>query len=235
VLTMLRQAILPVALTTITLPLVKAVDSFTAIRLIGGGVNEATAKFGLYGGVAEPIVALPVSVCFAIAVSGLPFIAKGSARSEKKVVVYTLILSVFGAAAVFIFAPVAIKLLYPRLTGEDASAAVRLIRILTPSVVGLSVVQTLSTVFIAKNRSFVAPLALIAGAAVKVAVTFAVVPVPEIGVYGYAISDIFCYFVALIVFLLYSIKEKNLRSDKENATVRRWTWGKKRRSFGKRV
>ena len=217
---LLISTVLPITLCSITLPVSKAVDSFTAVKLIGGGAAEATANYGLYSGVVESIVALPVAVCYSLAVSGLPMVAGTKTVGEKskhteKMLIYTLVSSAAFSVGVFLSARLAIGFLYPRLSAEQTDTAVNLLKISAPSVIGLSVVQTFSATFIGKGRLHVAPLSLSFGVIVKIVVSFIIVPMDGVGVYGYAISDIFCYFVATGVFLLYSIRDRKTYQRKE--------------------
>ena len=238
---LIMTTVLPITVCSIMLPVSKAVDSFTAVRLLGGGA-AATANYGLYSGVVESIVALPVAVCYSLAVSGLPLIAKstgGGDKSERttKMLLYTLIAGAAFAVGTFLLARFAINFLYPRLSKTQSDTAVTLLRISALSVVGLSLVQSFSAAFIGKGRPFVPPLSLAAGVTVKIILTFIIVPMDGVGVYGYAISDIFCYFVATCVFLLYSIRERNIDKKEEttNAVIDSGTWRKKRRSFRQRL
>ena len=239
---LLITTVLPITLCSIMLPVSKAVDSFTAVRLIGGGAAEATANYGLYSGVVESIVALPVAVCYSLAVSGLPLIAKSKVSGNqgdhtKKILLYTLISGAAFAVFTFLFARFAISFLYPRLSAEHTDTAVTLLRISALSVLGLSLVQSFSAIFIGKGKMRVAPSALFVGVFIKIIITFAIVPMEGVGVYGYAISDIFCYFVATGVFLLYSIRERKTykKDETANAVIDSGAWRKKRRSFRQRL
>ena len=232
----LLLTVLPVTLTAIALPVSKAVDSFTAVRLIGGAASDATAAYGLYSGVVESVVALPVAVCYSLAVSGIPLIAKhkkdGSQDEQtNRILLYTVIFGLLSTAMVYFAAPLIIKTLYPRLSDNQSVTAVRLLKISAPSVIWLSLVQSFSAVFIGKGKMHVAPVGLFAGVISKIIATLILVPISGVGVYGYAISDIFCYFVATAVFLLYSIRDKKSygKEQNANATVDRRTWSKKRR------
>ena len=209
--------ILPIILSSATLPAARLIDSFTFVRLLKSA--DATAKFGIFCGVVESVVGLPIALCHSLAVGGLPLVAKGT--KPDKMISYTLIFSVLLAAATFAFADLVVSLLFPALGSENKLLAVRLIRVSSPSVVGLSLVQTFSAVFIGKGKQGVPPRALIIGVAVKITTTFLLVPNEKTGVYGYAISDIFCYFVAMIVFLLYIIFKEKKEGEGSPAAVGR--------------
>ena len=226
--------VLPITFCAIMLPLSKAADSFTAIRLIGGDAANATKDYGVYSGVVESVVALPVAVCYSLAVSGLPLIAgKKSGKSfteVRKIILYTLLLGAVFAVGVFFFSGLIIRILYPNLYADSTVKAIGLLKISSLSVVGLSLVQSFTAALIGMGKTYVAPLGVLLGVAVKLALVFLLVPTAGVGVYGYAISDIFCYFVAVAVFLLYIIMCKKTvnKEETENATDRNRAWRKKR-------
>jgi len=226
----------PITLTTLAIPLSRAVDSFTAIRLIGGDASVATASFGLFSGVVESISSLPVAVCYSLAVSGLPLVAKGEGNAAKQVLIYTLALSTVFAAGTYILSRPIITFLYPRLSAEQTDLCVSMLKISALSVVGAALVQSFTAIFIGKGKTYVAALNMFAGVGAKAAAVFLLVPRVSVGVYGYGISDIICYFVATICFLLYSIKEQTFISRKRtNGADDSGPWRGKRRSFRKGV
>ena len=205
----LIKTIFPIMLCSIMLPLTKSVDSFLVVNLLQDDFTVATAKFGLYSGVVESITALPVAVCYSVAVSGLPIIAKGDKGNAKKVLLYTAVMSVVFAIFVYFAAGLAINILYPKLTAEFKLLSTNLLKISSLSVIFLSLVQAFSAVMIGLNKLYVPSFALFFGLITKTIFTLVLVPNVKIGVYGSAISDIFCYFVATIVFLLYYIVYTN--------------------------
>lgn len=232
--------VFPIVLSTITLPFSKAVDSFTVVNLLKFDASVSTKLYGLYSGVVESIVAMPVAVCYSLAVSGLPLIAKsvaekGSTNDGKRMIAYTLYLSAAFAVAVFLASGLIIKTLYPNLGDEYTETAIRLLQISSASVVGLSLVQSYSAYFIGKGKLYVPFLSMIVGVACKLLLAINIVPLDGVGVFGYAFSDIICYFVATICFLLYSIRDKNKAIGEKNEIVLNRSWRQKRGYIGKRV
>ena len=233
------KAVAPITLSATAIPLSRAADGFFLVGLAGGGA-AATATLGIYGGVVEAIIALPVSVCYAISVSGIPLIAgakKNAAENSTKVIVYTLVLSFVFALGLFLFSGRIVGVMYPRLSENESALATGLMKVSSASVVGLSVVQAFSAVAIAKGKPLVSPICLGTGVAAKMVSAAILVQKAEIGVYGCAFSDIICYFVATICFLLYIIRGRKI-SCKDNigdATDGYRAWRGKRRRFGQRA
>lgn len=201
----LIKTIFPIMLCSFMLPLTKTVDSFLVINLLKEGYETATAKFGLYSGVVESIVALPIAVCYSLAVSGLPLIAKGERGNDKKVLLYTLAMSAVFAVGLVFTANAAIEILYPNLNEEYKILSKNMLKISSLTVILLSMVQAFTSVLIGLNKLYAPSVSLFLGLAVKTILTVILVPIEEIGIYGMVISDIFCYFVATAVNLLYYI------------------------------
>lgn len=233
------KAVAPITLSAIAIPLSRAADGFFLVNLAGGGA-EATATLGIYGGVVEAIIALPVSVCYALSVSGIPLIAgakKNAADNSAKVIIYTLIFSSVFALGLFLFSERIVGVMYPRLSREERALAAGLMKVSSASVVGLSVVQAFAAVEVAKGRLFVSPICLGVGVTAKMVAAAILVQKAEIGVYGCAFSDIICYFVATICFLLYIIRDKKIscKDDTDDAIDGYRAWRGKRRRFGQRA
>ena len=235
------STVFPIVLSSVMIPLSRAVDSFTAIRLLDIDVRAATYDYGIFSGVVEPVISLPVAVCYSFAVSGLPLIAAKSdiaskEAAQKKVIIYTFGLSAAFSVLIYLFADLIVGILYGGLGGYGSGLAVKLLKLSCPSVVGLSLVQSFTATLIGKGKLYMPSVGLIIGVLVKTAATFLLVPLPGIGVYGYAFSDIFCYFVATIVFLLYTvINKRKTEGGAENGLDGHRAWCKQRGYFGKRA
>lgn len=215
----LFRSVLPVAVAAGVLPLSNMIDSIVIVRSIGRYAGNATALYGVFSGGANTLVNLPVSVCYGLAAAVIPVIsalyAKGEhAAAEGKIcfaLKCTFFISLPAAAFLFAFPDQIAALLFRSVTGEEGVWLVRLVRIMSFGAVLLSSVQTLSACLTGSGRAKVAALSMTAAVAVKIAAEVILVRIPEISVSGAAIAAICCYFVALTVNLLYSIKDrKNL-------------------------
>lgn len=208
------RVVFPITLTSVMLPLVRAADSFLVVNLITKYSSDAVGLYGLYTGVVESIVGVPVSVCYGIAVSGLPRLSRDKrGDGAAKILSYTIILGAAAAVATFIFAPLAIKILYGRLTGVEQSIANKLLKISSLSVFLLPLVQSTSLVLIGKDKLYHPSLSLLIGLGAKIMLTFLLVKNPLISINGAAFSDIGCYLVATFFNLLYIIKEDYLKKS----------------------
>lgn len=212
----LLRFILPVAVAAGVLPLSNILDSVIIVNLISRYSENATALYGVFTGGANTLVNLPVSVCYGLAAAVIPLISslyeRGEyAEAEKKIcfaLKCTFFISLPAAAFLFAFPSQTAALLFRSVAGEERVWLVRLIRTMSVGAVLLSAVQTLSACLTGRGKPKVAAASMTAGVAVKLAVEFLLVRNPEISISGAAIASICCYFVALSVNLLYSIRDK---------------------------
>ena len=213
------KTVFPIALSSILIPLARTVDSFLVINLLPLETEIATAQYGIYSGGVESLIGVPVAVCYGLAVSGIPQIAKNKSnhKLKAKLILYTLLLSALSMLAVFFFSKTAVNILYSKLNEKESALMVNLLKISSIQIVLLSILQTLNSILVSVGAQFVPPLSLGAGVAVKILTVILLVPKLSFGIYGLAISDITCFLVATIFNLLYIIKVRNFVSYKKIA------------------
>ena len=201
--------VFPITLTSVMIPLSRLFDGFFVINLLPFDTSEATALFGLYGGAAESVVSMPVALCYAIAVAAIPEIAKDKSNIQKKVkpLFHTLVISVIIALLTGLFAGIIVNVLYGGLAENAKNTLTALIGISSAQIIGLSVVQTTGAILVATGRTYLPVVSLAAGISVKVFLTLTLVP-SGYGIYGCALADVFCYFIAASLnYLAIAVKE----------------------------
>lgn len=194
----------PIAFAGILLPLSKVADSFIIINVISAYDLDATALFGLFSGVAVTVVGLPVAVCYGFAAAAVPAVSSegDSGKNAAKSIVFTFIISTVCAVGCFLFAPFIINILYGYLSAENKIASIRLLKISSPCIVLLSVLQTVNAVFIGKGRPKTPLIGLAFGVVFKLVLEILLVSDPEINIYGAAYGAIACYFCAVLINLI---------------------------------
>ncbi len=224
----LLRFVLPVALSAGILPLSHILDSVVIVRMLSGYAEGATALYGIFAGGASAVANLPVSVCYGLAAAVIPHVAalyaKGrTGEAEEKILFAlrcTFFLSLPAAAFLFAFPAQISALLFPSLTGEQAAWTARLLRILSVGVIFLSGVQTLAACLTGRGKPQIAAFAMAGGVAVKLALELLLLREAKISLSGAAIAATACYFVALLVDLLYSIRDGKNLSRAASAFVR---------------
>ena len=215
----LLRVTLPVAVAAGALPLSNILESVLILRFVGRYAANATALYGLYAGGAAALMNLPVSVCYGIAAAIVPAVsamqAAGKAQeAERRALLAakcTLFIALPSSAFLFAFAGKVTAFVYPAVTGEEGEVLASLVRAMAFSAALLSLVQTFSAVLTGRGKPKVAALSMTGACVLRLAAEAVLLRYPQISVLGAAYASMGCYFVALLVNLLYSIKESKNR------------------------
>ena len=208
---------LPVMAAASLLPLSQTVDSIVIVRLLSGYTARAVSLYGLFSGGAIALVSLPATVCYGFAAATVPAVSSAMARGDEQGAVkraffaltLTLALAVPCAMGLFFLAKPIVALLYSSLSAEDTALLIRLVRLSSVSAVTLAGVDTLAACLTGMGRAKRAAVAMLIAVAVKFALQFALVSVPEIGIAGAAIASNICYLIAFFLDFMYTVKKKN--------------------------
>ena len=207
---------MPITLIGIMIPLSQVIDSFLIVNILSGYRQDATALYGLLSGVASTVVGLPVSICYGISAVTIPAVSSVQTETEKNVnalrtLFLTLCVSLASAVFIACFAPFIINLLFRSLVVQEKIIAVKLLRLSSPCVVFLSLLQTSNAVLIGKGKFYKPVISLAIGVVVKVISNVTLLKITELNIYGGALSVIACYFVATLLnfIMIFSFKVKN--------------------------
>lgn len=215
------KTVIPMAVVTLTIPLIRTIDSFLILNIVGRYTTEATKLYGLYSGAVESIIGVPVSVCHALSVTSIPIISSLKSKGENytaktyQAVLITFIVATLTATLTFMLSPLAVRILYPSLTENEALITVKMLKLSSLSIVGLSVMQTLNACINAVGKFKITILSGGLSAVLKIAFSIFFLKNPSINVFGAILSDIICYFVACFInlsYIIYSNKKSNQKS-----------------------
>lgn len=220
---------LPVTVLTLILPLSNFLESVCIVRFLGGGVKE----YGLYSGAATAVVHLPVSVCYGFAAVAVPLLAKDACKreqvnnreKERTLLFLTAGFAVAGAILTAVFAPFITRLFFSGFSAEDAKETAFLIRGLSPSIIGLAVLQTQNASFIAKSKTKIAIFGTLTGSLVKIGLTAGLL-LAGYGIWGAVFATNLAYLLAIAVNFLYS------KYDERKTLKNRKNRNRKQRAFG---
>lgn len=200
----LIKTALPITFLGLMLPLSNVADTFVLVNIMKGYTNSATSLFGLLSGVAMTLVGLPVAVCHGFSVVAVPAVSGAVSVGEQnknaqKTLLFTLAFSLPCSVVLYIVAPFAVRLLFGGLSAAERSVAVGLIRLLSPAVVFLSILQTENAILIGMKKINISVASMLVGILVKLALQFILVSRPDFNVFGGAVAIIACYFFADLI------------------------------------
>jgi len=185
---------IPISLAAVIMPLMTFIDSIVVpLRLgaLGLRPERVTALYGQLAGMAMPVVNLPTVLTSALGLSLVPAVSQAYARRDAARVRaeaaegarMALLLTVPAVVGLCVLATPAMKLLY------DVPEAGRILAAVAPGLLFLALQQTTSGVLQGLGRTDLPVRHLLAGAAAKTLVTYALTGLPEFGVTGAALGS----------------------------------------------
>ncbi|MBQ3235822.1 MAG: polysaccharide biosynthesis protein [Clostridia bacterium] len=205
------KTVIPMMAVTLIIPIVRTVDSFLIINLLKTYLSNATELYGLLTGAVESLISMPISVCYALAITSIPVISrlkkKGGDYLSKcyNSILLTFLLSMAFGAIVYLFSPFAVDVLYGGLSEQNKWAIVDMLKVSSISVVTLSLMQTTVACVNSLGKFKVTVTSGVIAGAIKIVLSVILLKNPKINIFGAIYSDIFCYFVASFLNLSYII------------------------------
>lgn len=198
---------IPITIGASIIPLFGTIDVAIVMRRlqsIGYTEIEASGLYGQLTGMAQTLINFPQVFSVAIAASLVPAIstafAKRDYREIKKTatsgVRVTLLIGLPAGVGLFILATPIIKLLYFGNPLEVQESAGQILKVLSFSVIFLTLVQSLTAILQGIGKPFIPVRNLFVGVLVKVVVVYILTGIPAINIKGAAISTIIAYIIA---------------------------------------
>ncbi len=224
----------PLSLSSVVLPLCVTVESTVLVALLSKTHADAVSLYGLFSGGAVTLVNLPVSVAYGIATACVPTVSVAKQNDplsvERKItqaLLLTFSVGLLSAVGLYIFSPIAVKILYSGLQPSEKITLIRLTKLSSVSALFLPCHQTLSACLTGLGKPKKPLLFLVVGTLVRLIFDFVLVQNTNLGIDGLAISMSLGYFVAFSLNLVYNLSINFRR--KENDYGRRFR--SKRRRF----
>ena len=207
----------PIVLTQIVLPLLIMLDSFLIVNLLSyAGVDQSTATilWGIDSGVVNSLVNMPIALCLAVAISIVPAVAslKDRGAIERKLSTAYTVTIAFCLPVIVAFCVLAsplLNILYNGMGGAQyVEIAKNLLLLGAPIILFGSLLQVQNSALQALGKGRVTMLNMILSGVVKVVLTLILVPIPEINIYGLALSTATFYILSCLFNAMYLHKLK---------------------------
>ncbi len=205
----LLRTSLPIVLASITLPLIVMLDSFLVVNLLGrAGFSsvEATERWGLFSGVVNSLINMPIALCLAVAISIVPAVAalkdRRGAKAKINQAITICILICLPIMCVFLLYPEnLVHLVYGDTLGgaEMIRLSATLLTLSSPIVVLGSVLQVQNSSLQGLGYGRITMINMLLSGAVKIAITWFTVQNPEINIFGCALSNLVFYAMAVLL------------------------------------
>lgn len=218
---------IPITIGAAVMPLVNLVDSIIVQRRLqeaGFTVLQAKSMFGQLTGMALTIVNLPSVITTAMSLSLVPAISeaytlgnKPKARKDTKSAIKVTLLIVLPAAfGMASLATPIMHLLYPK----EPSSIGMILFALTPCVIFLGLVQTLTGILQGMGKPMVPVIALAVGMVFKVVISYTLTGIESINVIGSALGTLTAYFIAAMINLIYVKKAMKIKFSKKEFVIK---------------
>ena len=205
---------LPITITGIMIPLTHFIDSFVVINVLSTYLDNATSLYGIFSGMVHTVINLPVAVLYSLAVIALPSVSSKVRGEERKTAIDRLILITGVGGAIlsiftYLFSGTVVNLLYPALSGVERETCINLLKLSSPGVLLLSVLQTQNATLVASDKLYVPVVSLGVSVILKTVLQISLLFIPSINIYGSAIASIACYFFAVMINFIILIRGGN--------------------------
>ena len=184
------------------------------LQFIGYSEELANALYGNLKGMASTLINFPQVLSVAIAMSLVPAISDANARRDRREIEnitssgirITLLIGLPAAFGLYVLARPIIALLYFKNDMATIINTGNILSILSFGVIFLTLVQTLSAVLQGLGKPIIPAINLFIGAIFKVILSYTLTAIPEVNIYGAAISTVVAYGAASVLDL-YSVKK----------------------------
>ena len=205
----------PATFSSIVLPIATMLDSFLLINLlVSSGLSStvSTSLYGLWSGVVQTIISLPIIVIAGVSTAIVPSLSgvvagQNVAQVNKRVMFFikvTLVLAVFMFAVVFVFAEDILYFLYGNGLGNsvvnELEYATKMLQMSSVSIIYYALLQTFTAILQSIGKSCIPLISMAVGLVIRIALTIVLVRVDSINIFGVVVSN--TVFLGIVIIAL---------------------------------
>ena len=217
---------IPITLIGVLLPFSQVIDSFLTVNILGAYRDDAIALYGLLGGAVMTVINLPVSICYGLATVAIPTVSASKSNEEEnknsvKVIACTIITALPCVIACFFGANIIVNILFRNLSQYEKDIVVKLLKIVSPCILTLSVLQSANAVLIGKGKLYTPVISLGIGVVIKAVLSVIFLKIPSLNIYGSGMALNACYFIVCLInlVLIFSKRVKDASKRTVNRQV----------------
>ena len=221
----------PITMGAMITPIMSFIDTtliMNQLTKLGYTVLEADRLYGRLSGMAQTFINLPQVISLALAISLVPAISekhilKQHKQTKRLVDMGLRVTAIVGlpcAFGLFVLSEQIVKLLYfanPSYVQESVGS---ILAVLSFAVIFLTLMQSLNAILQGIGKQIVPVYNLVVAAIVKAILTYFLVQIPQINIYGAAISTIIAYAIVCVLDILALKKYMNYTFDLKQVLVR---------------
>lgn len=214
----LLKILIPATLSSIVIPIATMIDSFIIINLLvssGYSLAVSTSLYGLWGGVVQSFISLPVIVIAGVSTSLVPSLSgvvagnnvENVGRRVAFFVKITWALAVIMFVLVFLFAEDILTFLYgdglSREVIDELFYATKMLKIASVTIIYYAFLQTFTAILQAIGKPHIPVFCLLISLAVRIVLTIALVRIPNINIFGAIISHVIFLAIPTVLMALW--------------------------------
>lgn len=200
----LLKVVVPATLSSIIIPIATMIDSFIIINLLiksGYSSTISTSLYGLWGGIVQTLISLPIIVIAGVSTSLVPSLSgvvagKDVERVNRRVQFFikiTWVLAVAMFIVVFVFAEDILYFLYGDGLHSDVINelyyATKMLKMASVSIIYFAFMQTFTAILQSIGKSHIPFISLLISVIVRVLLTIVLVSMPSINIFGAIIAQ----------------------------------------------
>ncbi len=209
------KVFIPTTLSSIVLPIATMIDSFLIINiLVSSGYSSvvSTSLYGLWGGVVQSLISIPIIIISGIATSIVPSLSgvvveENINKVNRRVSFFlklTLVLSILMFTLFYVFAEDILRFLYggglDSTVIDELKYATIMLKISSVSIIYYALLQTMTSILQALGKSYLPLFAMVISLVVRIVMTVYLVSIPNINIYGAIIANV--VFLSLVTIIL---------------------------------
>lgn len=221
----------PITMGAMITPIMNFIDTtliMNRLTNMGYTVLEADRLYGRLSGMAQTFVNLPQVISLALAISLVPaiseaFILKNKIQMKKLVDMGLRVTAIVGlpcAFGLFILAEPIVKLLYFSNPMYVQKSVGSILAVLSFTVIFMTLMQSLNAILQGIGRQMVPVYNLVIAAIIKAILTYFLVSVPAINIYGAAFSTIIAYGIVCVLDIYALKRYMNYSFDLKKVLIR---------------
>lgn len=207
----------PITLGASIVPLMDSIDAtLFPMRLQHAGftILQANELHGNLKGLAQTVINFPLVFLGAISVSLVPSIAEYNAKKDvekKEDLIHSglrlsFLISLPCAIGIFVLAHPIMNLLYSKQSAETLMSAGNLLMMSSFQLIFLGVVQSMGAVLMGLGYPGISAMNMFVGAVVKVVLSYVLMGLSSINIYGMVLSTLICYVIAAVLDIYFVIR-----------------------------
>jgi stage V sporulation protein B len=209
---------IPITIGACIVPLAGAIDSFMLVNIMRGYMTEVGAKitFGVYAGMVLTLINVPTALAMAMATNLVPAISSARALDDSERIRSESATGLRLASVVGFPAAIGMSMLAEPILlllfggGKDSVSSLltgaQLLRVSSLTILLFTQVQATSAILQGLHKQRIPMYTLAAGMALKVALNYALVRLPDVNIQGAPYASLLCYAVSLVPNLYYTAR-----------------------------